>query len=431
MSRNSREKSAAFPPAGSADGFDNIIGRSARMREIFSKIRSVADKDILVLIGGESGTGKELVAQAIHNNSHRKNAPYIKVNCAAIPDALIESELFGHEKGSFTGAHQRKIGKFELANNGTIFLDEIGDMALATQSKVLRIIQEREFERLGGVRPVKVNVRIITATHRDLLTEVAQKRFREDLFFRINVVSLLLPPLRERRDDIELLGDFFLAKFCGKFNKPLKRLSREVIDAFMGYGWPGNVRELQNVIESAVAIEESDLISFKSLPYPILTSSNVHLYGRRKTDRAEGAGSAAEPSSRAAIPAGNGVIPGESGRGGEDEKRFFPRYSRGGSGPEGAGTVELSGGGIGAGGEESALDGAVEALIDAGLGLDQIERRAVLCALKKSGGRQLGAARILGIGRGEMQYKIKKFNIACGRGGKNQAAAEDEDERDE
>jgi len=373
----------------SLNGFDNIIGRSARMREIFSKIKSIADKDILVLIGGESGTGKELVAQAIHNHSHRKNAPYIKVNCAAIPDTLIESELFGHEKGAFTGAHQRKIGKFELANNGTLFLDEIGDMALTTQSKVLRIIQEREFERLGGVKPVKVNVRIITATHRDLVTEVAQKRFREDLFFRINVVSFSLPPLRERIDDIALLAGFFIEKFCGKFNRPIKRIAPEVIEAFACYNWPGNVRELQNVIESAVAMEDNELITFKSLPYPILTESNIHLYGRRKTDKAPGTVSGESefqnhaPQAHAAVtfsPAANGAA----------------RNARGSSAP----FLNIAG-----------VDEAVKILIDNGLSYDEIEKKIIACALKKSRGKQLAAARLLSMGRGEMQYKVKKYKI--------------------
>ncbi len=371
------------------NGFDNIIGRSARMREIFSKIKSIADKDILVLIGGESGTGKELVAQAIHNHSHRKNAPYIKVNCAAIPDTLIESELFGHEKGAFTGAHQRKIGKFELANNGTLFLDEIGDMALATQSKVLRIIQEREFERLGGLKPVKVNVRIITATHRDLVTEVAQKRFREDLFFRINVVSLSLPPLRERRDDIALLAGFFIEKFCGKFNKPIKRIAPEVIEAFAGYNWPGNVRELQNVIESAVAIEENETITFKSLPYPILTDSNIHLYGRRKSDK------------NARTVVGEGEFHGGA-RAGLDDFSFSPASSGAGTNTSGAAGTFSSIAGV---------DEAVGVLIANGLSYDEIEKKIIACALKKAKGKQLAAARLLSMGRGEMQYKVKKYKI--------------------
>ena len=375
-------------------GFDNIIGSSARMREIFSKIKSIADKDVLVLIGGESGTGKELVAQAIHTHSHRINAPYIKVNCAAIPDTLIESELFGHEKGAFTGAHQRKIGKFELANNGTLFLDEIGDMALSTQSKILRIIQEREFERIGGLRSIKVNVRIITATHRNLLTEVAQKRFREDLFFRINVVSLLLPPLREKRDDIPILSDFFIEKFCAKFNKRLKNLAPEVIDAFREYNWPGNIRELQNVIESAVALEDNELITLKSLPYPILTDANMH-HGRRRTDQI------------------NGGLTLNLSSGETDSQIIYDNTALDVNGPHrsanfNAGFKSKTNEDF----DDIEIERAVELLLVKGLNYEQIERRILEAALKKANGKQLGAARILGVGRGEIQYKIKKYNLS-------------------
>ncbi len=385
-------------------GFDNIIGTSARMREIFSKIKSVADKDIIVLIGGESGTGKELVAQAIHNHSHRRNAPYIKVNCAAIPDTLIESELFGHEKGAFTGAYQRKVGKFELANNGTLFLDEIGDMALATQSRVLRIIQEREFERLGGIRPLRVNVRIITATHRNLIDEVARKRFREDLFFRINVVFISLPPLREKREDIPVLTDYFIEKFCAKFNIPLKKISDEVRRVFYNYSWPGNVRELQNVIESAVAIEEKEYITLKSLPYPILTEADIHFYGRRRTDAlnagkvevfdrpGDGPVSAFTPEAGILI---DKSIFSENPRGVKSNNKI--------SGLPACSNFEIP--------AADKIENAVDLLVTSGLNYDQIEKLIIESALKKSGGNQLKAARLIGIGRGEMQYKVRKFKI--------------------
>jgi transcriptional regulator with PAS, ATPase and Fis domain len=396
MLKNSFSQLNAIKPDNlpSQGGFDNIIGSSSRMREIFSKIKSIADKDILVLIGGESGTGKELVAQAIHNHSHRKNAPYIKVNCAAIPDTLIESELFGHEKGAFTGAHQRKIGKFELANNGTLFLDEIGDMALTTQSKVLRIIQEREFERIGGLRPIKVNVRIITATHRNLLTEVAQKRFREDLFFRINVVSLLLPPLREKRDDIPVLSRFFIEKFCAKFNKPLKKLDHQVVDAFIQYNWPGNIRELQNVIESAVAVEDDELITLKSLPYPILTEANIHLYGRRRTDQISAGLTLNLTADTADIPNGD-----------NNARAANQPYGHIDFNADCEAKIDSDF-------NNAEIGRAVELLLSKGLNYEQIERRILEAALKKANGKQLGAARILGVGRGEIQYKIKKYNIA-------------------
>jgi len=383
--------------------FDNMIGHSPKMREVFAKIKSIADKDISVLIGGQSGTGKELVAQAIHNHSHRKNSPFIKVNCAAIPDTLIESELFGHEKGSFTGAVERKIGKFEMANHGTLFLDEIGDMALTTQAKVLRIIQEREFERLGGVKPIKVNVRIITATHRDLVAEVREKRFREDLFFRLNVVSILLPPLRDRREDILTLCEFFIKKFCKKFEKRHKKLSLDVIEAIMEYGWPGNIRELQNIIESAVAVEEGDIITMDSLPYQV-GSQETQRFFRRRTDASEGAvlkdSSAGQPEK---VPNGTGTVlshgtaDNTSAAGKTGPACAQPSYFDN-SGKEGAGKFD-----------EAGL--AVEALIRSGVSIEKMEEMIVRAALSKSGGRQIDAARILGIGKGEIQYKLKKHGI--------------------
>jgi len=372
--------------------FDNMIGQSVRMREIFSKIASVADKDISVLIGGESGTGKELVAQAIHNHSHRKNGPFIKVNCAAIPDTLIESELFGHEKGSFTGAFDRKIGKFEMADNGTLFLDEVGDMSMTTQSKVLRIIQEREFERIGGNRPIKINVRIITATHRDLVLEVREKRFREDLFFRLNVVSILLPPLRERRDDILLLCEFFVQKFCSKFGKPQKKISLDVIDAFMNFEWPGNIRELQNMIEGAIAIEDGPVISIGSLPYSVLRTKQQS-YGRRKTDS------------------------GETGAAGIDllMRKTSGARTNAFAAPHDANEAEIAAGGAkketGQEKDDRRLQEAIRLLIDSNLTIDRIEELVIRSALSKTSGRQLAAARLMGIGKGEIQYKIKKYGI--------------------
>ncbi|HNY11643.1 MAG TPA: sigma-54 dependent transcriptional regulator [Candidatus Wallbacteria bacterium] len=375
--------------------FDNMTGHSPKMREVFAKIRSIADKDISVLIGGESGTGKELVAQAIHNHSNRKNFPFIKVNCAAIPDTLIESELFGHEKGSFTGAVERKIGKFEMANHGTLFLDEIGDMALTTQAKVLRIIQEREFERIGGVKPIKVNVRIITATHRNLVTEVREKRFREDLFFRLNVVSILIPTLRDRREDILPLCEFFIKKFCKKFEKHPKRLSLDVIEAITEYSWPGNVRELQNVIESAVAVEESDVITIASLPYQV-GSQETQRFFRRKTDAA--AGDVFNEIEVNSPPASSGDVKAAAASGiksivSETSSSYFGNNEK-------AGIEKL---------DEVAP--AVDALIKSGISIEKMEELIVRAALLKTGGRQIEAARILGIGKGEIQYKLKKYCI--------------------
>jgi two-component system response regulator AtoC len=243
----------------------NIVGESAAMKKVFSLVERISASDSTVLILGESGTGKELVATALHYQSHRKGKPLIKVNCAALPEGLIESELFGHEKGAFTGAMRRKPGRFELANEGTIFLDEIGDVPLSTQSKILRVIQERQFERIGGTATLTVDVRILAATNRNLEEEVRAGRFREDLFYRLNVIPLLLPPLRERREDIPGLIEFFMDKYRKKLSKNV-RLSGETVEALLAYDYPGNVRELENAIERCVTLSGSDVIGKEELP---------------------------------------------------------------------------------------------------------------------------------------------------------------------
>jgi two-component system response regulator AtoC len=243
----------------------NIVGESAAMKKVFSLVERISASDSTVLILGESGTGKELVATALHYQSHRKGKPLIKLNCAALPEGLIESELFGHEKGAFTGAVRRKPGRFELANEGTIFLDEIGDVPLSTQSKILRVIQERQFERIGGTATLTVDVRILAATNRNLEEEVRAGRFREDLFYRLNVIPLLLPPLRERREDIPGLIEFFMDKYRKKLSKNV-RLSGETVEALLAYDYPGNVRELENAIERCVTLSGSDVIGKEELP---------------------------------------------------------------------------------------------------------------------------------------------------------------------
>lgn len=244
----------------------NMIGTSAQMHHLYEQISQVAKSNATVLIRGESGTGKELVANAIHYNSDRSDHPFIRINCGAIPESLIESELFGYEKGAFTDASGTKIGKFELANNGTIFLDEIGDLPLKLQVKLLRILQEKEFERVGGNTTIKINVRIITATNRDLENEVSEKHFREDLYYRLNVFPIFLPPLRDRKSDIMLLADYFLEKFSKENGKKIKRISSLAIDLLSSYHWPGNVRELENCIERAVLICKTDTIQANHLP---------------------------------------------------------------------------------------------------------------------------------------------------------------------
>jgi two-component system response regulator HydG len=246
--------------------FSSIIGRSPAMRDLFDTIALVAPSEATALIVGESGTGKELIANSIHHNSSRKERPFIKVNCAALPETLLESELFGHEKGAFTGAIARKQGRFQLAHRGSILLDEIGEMAPSTQAKILRVLQEREFEPLGGSQTVKVDTRVIAATNKNLEEEIQQGRFREDLYYRLNVVTLEVPPLRERREDISLLADFFLKQYAQKNRRLVKGFTPRAMDLLMRHAWPGNVRELENVVERAVIMGRSDMISELELP---------------------------------------------------------------------------------------------------------------------------------------------------------------------
>jgi len=249
----------------------NIIGNSNKMREVFQMVSQVSKSNATVLIRGESGTGKELVANSIHYNSHREKSPFVKVNCAALPTNLIESELFGHEKGAFTGAIKQKIGKFELAHKGTIFLDEIGSIDLEVQANLLRILQEKEFERVGGQRTIKTDVRIIAATNKNLERSVEEETFRGDLYYRLNVFPIYLPPLRERKTDILLLADFFLEKYATENGKDIKRFSTPAIDMLMEYHWPGNVRELENCIERAVLLCEEGVIHGYHLPPTLQT----------------------------------------------------------------------------------------------------------------------------------------------------------------
>lgn len=246
--------------------FERIVGKSRAIREVFRMIGDVAQSNATILITGESGTGKELVARAIHNRSPRRAKLFVALNCAAIPENLLESELFGHEKGSFTGAVERQIGKFEISNGGTIFLDEIGSLPLPMQAKLLRVIQEKELERLGGNRPIQVDVRIIAATNANLREEIKQRRFREDLYYRINVIPVVLPPLRERREDIGLLAEHFLRKYNREFAKKLKGFHQETLAFLASYNWPGNVRELENLVERLVVLTKSGQIGSEKLP---------------------------------------------------------------------------------------------------------------------------------------------------------------------
>jgi two-component system response regulator HydG len=251
---------------GSRFDFSNIIGRSRTMKELLETVAMVAPSEATVLILGESGTGTELIANAIHQNSPRSSYPFIKVNCAALPETLLESELFGHEKGAFTGAVSRRQGRFHLAHKGSILLDEIAEMSMATQSKILRVLQEREFEPIGSSETFKVDTRIITATNKNLEEEVRANRFREDLYYRINVVNLTVPSLRDRREDIPLLVDFFLKRYAKKNHRNLKGFTPKAMDLLMRYDWPGNIRELENVVERSVIMVRGDFITPDEFP---------------------------------------------------------------------------------------------------------------------------------------------------------------------
>ena len=241
-------------------GFEDIVGQSATLRAVLRKVKQVAPVETTVLLTGETGTGKELIARAIHELSPRKDRPMIKVNCGAIPQGVVESELFGHEKGAFTGALQRRIGRFELADKGTLFMDEVGELPLDTQVKLLRVLQEQEFERLGGVRPINVDVRLVAATNRDLDVEVSDSRFRADLYYRLNVFPIRIPPLRDRPDDIPSLVRHFLTQFQRKLAKPLRGVTPEGMQRLVEYPWPGNIRELQNVLERACVLARGPIV---------------------------------------------------------------------------------------------------------------------------------------------------------------------------
>ncbi len=259
--------------------FDNIISADRKMQDVFKMVTKVLDNSITVLINGESGTGKELIARAIHYNGIRKDAPFVVVNSASIPRELLESELFGHEKGSFTGAYQRKIGKFELANGGTLFLDEIGEMEMSLQAKILRVIQQREFERVGGNETIKSDVRIISATNRNLKDMVTNREFREDLYYRLNSFPIYIPPLRERRGDIVILINHFLNEFKLKVGKDIEGFTKAALKLMYDYDWPGNVRELENTIERCLILTDHKTIDIDVLPPQILNtdgSSSLH-----------------------------------------------------------------------------------------------------------------------------------------------------------
>ncbi|HXS69812.1 MAG TPA: sigma-54 dependent transcriptional regulator [Candidatus Polarisedimenticolia bacterium] len=347
------------PLLESEDYESGIVGRSEAMQQVFKMIGQVAGTEATALITGESGTGKELVARAIYHHSNRNSQPFLAVNCAAIPEQLLESELFGHERGAFTGATLQRIGKFEQCNGGTIFLDEIGDMTPATQTKILRVLQSGTFERVGGNTPLKVDVRIIAATNKPLEEAVARREFREDLFYRLNVVRIHIPPLRERREDVRLLVNYFLKKFARDQKAPPKSISSGVIKALEQYHWPGNVRELENVVRRALVVAKGDAILLSDLPPEIVGQAP--------------APSASAPLSSAPMGA---VDPGATDVVALTRKLF--QWAR----------------------KDPKLK-----LIPA------VERELVLQALKETGGNQVQAAKLLGITRATLRKRIEKFGI--------------------
>jgi transcriptional regulator with GAF, ATPase, and Fis domain len=254
------------------DRFEEIIGNSAPLKFVLAEVQRVAQTDSTVLVLGETGAGKEVIAEAVHKTSARRDRPFIKLNCAAIPFDLLESELFGYEKGAFTGAFAQKLGRFEMADTGTLFLDEIGDIPLALQPKLLRVLQEKEFERLGSGKTHRINIRLVAATHRNLEEMVARQQFRSDLYYRLNVFPIMLPPLRERREDIALLVSHFVEVFARRMGKWISSIPKETLDAFTSYSWPGNVRELQNLIERAVILSDNGVLAN---PLPTLDPNPV------------------------------------------------------------------------------------------------------------------------------------------------------------
>jgi DNA-binding NtrC family response regulator len=256
-------------------GFGNMIGKSKGIEDIFKTVKQIADSRSTVLIMGESGTGKELVSRAIHYTSNRKNYPFVTINCAAIPETLIESELFGHEKGAFTNAIEKKLGRVELAHQGTLFLDEIGELSLGTQAKILRFLEEKEFNRVGGSKTFKVDIRLITATNRDLANLLRRGEFRKDLYYRINVVPIVIPPLRDRKEDIPLLCEHFIKIFNEENSKNVKGMTKEALKLMMDYDWPGNVRELENLIERVIALTSQEYIQADGLPISLTNLSKI------------------------------------------------------------------------------------------------------------------------------------------------------------
>lgn len=346
-----------------ADGELGIVGQSEAMQKIFKLIGQLAPSQATALITGESGTGKEIVARALYQNSLRSRKPYLAINCAAIPETLLESELFGHEKGAFTGANALRIGKFEQCNQGTIFLDEIGEMAPQTQTRILRVLQNGSFERVGSNRSVAVDVRILAATNKDLEAAVAQKEFREDLFYRLNVVRVHLPPLRERRKDIRLLVSYFLKKFSALYGGFVKSISADALAALENHDWPGNVRELENAIQRALVITKGEAILLGDLPIEVLTKN---------------------PKSATSFAANFIPVDASDLRDSSDDTNVASLASTLFEWAKHSPELKI---------------------------LPAIERELVRCALQETRGNQLKAASLLGITRATLRKRVEKFGI--------------------
>ena len=350
----------SYQPLLESEDYDlGIVGRSEAMQNVFKLIGQLAGSDATALITGESGTGKELVARAIYHHSRRNGRSFLAINCAAIPENLLESELFGHEKGAFTGANSQRIGKFEQCDQGTIFLDEIGDMSLATQTKILRVLQSGTFERVGGNQPIRADVRVIAATNKALEQAVAAKQFREDLFYRLNVVRIQIPPVRERREDIRLLVNYILKKFVQVQNQRPKSISPEVIRILEQYHWPGNVRELENVIQRAIVVAKGDAILLNDLP-PEILGAEQPITPAMESSAAAGRTASAPAPDLATLA------------------RTLFRWAR----------------------QESNLK-----VIPA------VERQLIIEALAETKGNQVQAARLLGITRATLRKRVEKFDI--------------------
>jgi two-component system, NtrC family, response regulator AtoC len=358
---------------------ERIVGNSRPMMEVYKLIGKVASADATVLITGESGTGKELVAEALHRASKRNPHPLVKVSCAALPESLLETELFGHEKGSFTGAMTMRKGRFETANKGTIFLDEIGEMTLGTQTKLLRILQEREFERIGSNTAIKIDLRVITATNRNLSEEVEKGRFREDLYYRLNVIHIHMPPLRERKEDIPLLTEHFLVKYRHGPGAIPTTISEEALEKLVAYDWPGNVRELENAIERAVVLSRGNLITPDHLPF----------------------GDARETRDQARLSArARGKTP-ANGNGQTDVA-----VAKASSDADGAADGAAGGDGSGAEMEGGAVNGSFKKAVA------DLEKRLILEALERAGGNRSKAAEELGIYRRLLYAKLREYGLA-------------------